>query len=39
MHWSLATSSALMRLQTLRLNQEWDAYWQHRQLPSLLRAS
>lgn len=38
MHWSEETSAALMRLRTLRLNQEWDRYWLHRQPPSLLAA-
>lgn len=38
MHWSEETSVALMRLRTLRLNQEWDRYWQQRQPPALLAA-
>jgi Uncharacterised protein family (UPF0236) len=38
MHWSEETSVALMRLRTLRLNEEWDRYWQQRQTPSLLVA-
>ncbi len=38
MHWSEETSVALMRLRTLRLNEDWDRYWQQRQLPSLLAA-
>lgn len=38
MHWSEETSVALMRLRTLRLNDEWDRYWQHRLPPSLLAA-
>lgn len=38
MHWSEETSVALMRLRTLRLNEEWDRYWLQRQAPSLLAA-
>lgn len=38
MHWSAETSVALMRLRTLRLNGDWDRYWQQRQPPSLLAA-
>ena len=38
MHWSEETSVALMRLRTLRLNGDWDRYWQQRQAPSLLAA-
>ena len=38
MHWSEETSVALMRLRTLRLNQEWDRYGQQRQPPALLAA-
>lgn len=38
MHWNLSTSEALARLKMLQLNHEWDAYWQYRQLPSLLPA-
>ena len=36
MHWSLDTSASLAALQTLMLNQDWESYWTHRQLPSLL---
>jgi len=36
MHWSEETSVALMRLRTLRLNGDWDRYWQQRQFPSLV---
>jgi hypothetical protein len=36
MRWSLETSDALAALRTLRLNGEWDAYWCHRRLPSLV---
>jgi hypothetical protein len=32
----LETSDALAALRTLRLNGEWDAYWCHRRLPSLV---
>jgi hypothetical protein len=28
MHWSAEMSDALTALQTVRLNQEWDRYWQ-----------
>jgi hypothetical protein len=38
MHWSEETSVALMRLRTLRLNGDWNRYWQRRQAPSLLAA-
>jgi hypothetical protein len=38
MHWSEETSVALMRLRTLRLNGDWDRYWQQRHAPSLLAA-
>ncbi|MFP4440568.1 MAG: hypothetical protein ACLFVO_25320 [Chloroflexaceae bacterium] len=38
MRWSLATSDALAALRTLILNDEWDAYWCHRQMPSLVVA-
>lgn len=38
MHWSEETSVALMRLRTLRLNDEWDRYWLHHLPPSLLAA-
>lgn len=36
MRWSQETSDALAALRTLVLNGDWDAYWCHRQLPSLL---
>jgi len=36
MHWSLTTSNALAALQTLMLNRDWEGYWSHRQLPSLV---
>lgn len=36
MHWSLDTSDALAALRTLHLNGGWDAYWPHRQMPSLV---
>lgn len=38
MHWSEETSVALMRLRTLRLNEDWDRYWLQRQPPSLVAA-
>jgi len=38
MHWSEETSVALMRLRTLRLNGDWDRYWQQQTFPSLLAA-
>jgi len=38
MHWSEETSTALMRLRTLRLNGDWDRYWQQQTFPSLLAA-
>jgi hypothetical protein len=38
MHWSLETSEALARLKALRLNHEWDSYWEKRQLPRLVAA-
>ena len=38
MHWRLETSEALAWLQALRLNQDWDDYWQHGLLPSLVAA-
>jgi len=38
MHWSEETSVALMRLRTLRLNGDWDRYWQQQAFPSLLAA-
>ena len=38
MHWSRETSEALARLKALRLNHEWDAYWDQRQLPRLVAA-
>lgn len=36
MHWRPATSEALASLQALRLNGDWDDYWQHGLLPSLV---
>lgn len=36
MRWSLGTSDALAALRTLVLNDEWDDYWCHRRLPSLV---
>jgi hypothetical protein len=30
MHWSGETSDALAALSTLKLNQEWERYWQQR---------
>lgn len=36
MRWSLDTSDALAALRTLVLNDDWDAYWCHRRLPSLV---
>jgi hypothetical protein len=36
MRWSLDTSDALAALRTLHLNGGWDAYWTHRQMPSLV---
>jgi len=36
MHGSEEISGALMRLRTLRLNDDWDRYWQQRQFPSLV---
>ncbi len=38
MHWSEETSVSLLRLRTLRLNGDWDAYWQQGQCPSLCAA-
>jgi len=38
MHWSAETSVRLRRLRTLRLNGDWDAYWQQGQCPSLCAA-
>lgn len=36
MHWRLETSEALAWLRALRLNRDWDDYWQHGLLPSLV---
>jgi hypothetical protein len=36
MRWSQETSDALAALRTLVLNGDWDDYWCHRQMPSLL---
>lgn len=36
MRWSRETSDALAALRTLVLNGDWDDYWCHRQMPSLL---
>jgi len=38
LHGSEETSVALMRLRTLRLNGDWDRYWQQQTFPSLLAA-
>jgi hypothetical protein len=40
MHWSGETSDALAALSTLKLNQEWERYWQQAQgQPALLAAA
>jgi hypothetical protein len=40
MHWSGETSDALAALSTLKLNQEWERYWQQPQgQPALLAAA
>jgi hypothetical protein len=39
MHWSSATSDALAALQTLKLNNEWDHYWQHACPAAILAAA
>lgn len=36
MHWSLATSDALVALKTLMLNHGWDLYWEKRKVLPLV---
>jgi hypothetical protein len=38
-HWSAQTSDALAALQTIRLNDEWDQYWQSRDAATSLAAA
>jgi hypothetical protein len=38
MRWSQETSDALAALRTLLLNGDWDDYWSHRRMPSLVAA-